>query len=589
MKNEISRRQFIETSAKAGLMVGITAGAGGGRIFAFPEKFDVIIKNGLIVDGEKDKPYKTDLGIVGDRVEELGNLSSAGAKSVIDAEGKVVSPGFIDIHTHSDIALLINSKAESKIRQGVTTELGGNCGACPFPRGESLSPLEKMLKEAVDLDFNWTDLEGYQAEMEKKGIAVNYATLAGQGQIRRQVLGEARRKPSAQEMDVVFVAVKRNIVEKLVRLLDRAGVRPFIIEPASFSMLRAFNADGKIDKKLNMAVIDIDKAGANIIILRHGVPYIVRDIPLSSEDNVPSEEQFLDPVFGKLLNEIKLSFDFHEKQFPSETIDKVLIYSKLPLEGWPELVKKELELPVEVGDPLRGIKIKGGVVPPAAIIGFGLALRDIAKPFIDVNLYKKIFVAYRRKDLFLRVLFLEASSALFLLIILNIFCLRALVPLANELKRTLAERPKEEFAIGIDTIDELKRMEGEMEEKKHLMENIISSRTYFTEKLMDLVNLLPDNIWLSEVDFEEKLDAKDVSKVNRKLNIKGYCVIKEHMKGLDIVRNFLLDLKEKGSINRGMNKADIVSMEKTIIDGEDTASFEILFTNIINEELRIKN
>ena len=203
MKNEISRRQFIETSAKAGLMVGITAGAGGGRIFAFPEKFDVIIKNGLIVDGEKDKPYKTDLGIVGDRVEELGNLSSAGAKSVIDAEGKVVSPGFIDIHTHSDTPLLINPKAESKIRQGVTTELGGNCGGCPFPRKESLSPYEKMLKEAADVDFNWTDLEGYHAEMEKKGIAVNHATLAGQGTIRNYVIGETRRKPTAQEIDAM--------------------------------------------------------------------------------------------------------------------------------------------------------------------------------------------------------------------------------------------------------------------------------------------------------------------------------------------------------------------------------------------------
>ena len=203
MKEKISRRLFIESTAKAGLMIGASIGMGNKRIFASYPHFDLIIKNGLIVDGVNNEPFKSDLGIISGRIAELGNLNSTDAKSVVDAAGKMVTPGFIDIHSHSDSELLINPKAESKIRQGITTELGGNCGHCPFPREKTLSSFEKEWAEELNLDSIWTDLEGYHAEMEKRGIAVNHATLVGQGTVRQLVMGDARRKPTAGEMDVM--------------------------------------------------------------------------------------------------------------------------------------------------------------------------------------------------------------------------------------------------------------------------------------------------------------------------------------------------------------------------------------------------
>jgi N-acyl-D-amino-acid deacylase len=203
MKDKISRRQFIESSAKTGFMIGVSVGIGGKRIFASPQRFDLIIKNGFIIDGENKDAFKSDLGIISDRIQEIGNLSSAEAKKVIDASGKTISPGFVDIHSHSDTELLINPKAESKIRQGVTTDLGGNCGHCPFPRKKELSAFEKNRVEELNLDLNWIDLEGYHSEMEKRGIAVNHATLVGQGTVRRYVMGDARRKPTTQELDTM--------------------------------------------------------------------------------------------------------------------------------------------------------------------------------------------------------------------------------------------------------------------------------------------------------------------------------------------------------------------------------------------------
>jgi N-acyl-D-amino-acid deacylase len=125
MKAKISRREFNVTLAAGTL--GLMAGC------SLKNKFDILIKNGRIIDGSGAGAYKKDIGIIGDKIIAIDDLKSSTADLVIDGEGLVVSPGFIDIHTHTDIQLLVNSKAESKIHQGVTTEVSGNCGSSPFP------------------------------------------------------------------------------------------------------------------------------------------------------------------------------------------------------------------------------------------------------------------------------------------------------------------------------------------------------------------------------------------------------------------------------------------------------------------------
>ncbi|MBP1776449.1 MAG: aminoacylase, partial [candidate division NC10 bacterium] len=95
--------------------------------------FDIVIENGLLVDGTGQGPRRGDVGIADQRIAALGDLRAAPAAQRLDASGCVVSPGFIDIHNHSDIALLTDGRAESMIRQGVTTQVTGNCGLTPAP------------------------------------------------------------------------------------------------------------------------------------------------------------------------------------------------------------------------------------------------------------------------------------------------------------------------------------------------------------------------------------------------------------------------------------------------------------------------
>jgi len=204
MKSSLNRRDFLKMSAQAGALLGLGSGLGRSRSFAFPANFDILIKNGTVIDGLSDSTLKADVGIVGERVHAIGDLASAQARTIIDATGKAVTPGFIDIHSHTDAAeLLVNPKGESKIRQGVTLEVSGNCGGSSFPYKKEVSEQAKRFQKRYGLERDWTDLAGYLSRVQKTGLAFNYITLVGQGTIREYVMNEDRRKPTPAEIELM--------------------------------------------------------------------------------------------------------------------------------------------------------------------------------------------------------------------------------------------------------------------------------------------------------------------------------------------------------------------------------------------------
>jgi len=204
MRSSLNRRDFLRMSAQASVLVGLGAGLGRRMVFSSPPKFDLLIKNGTVINGLSDDSFEADVGIVGERIEAIGDLGSAPARTAIDAAGKAVAPGFIDIHTHTDaVELLVNPKGESKIRQGVTLEVSGNCGSSSFPFKKELSESEKRYAQRFNIERDWVDLAGYFARVQKAGLAFNYVTLVGQGTIREYVLNEDRRKPTAAELELM--------------------------------------------------------------------------------------------------------------------------------------------------------------------------------------------------------------------------------------------------------------------------------------------------------------------------------------------------------------------------------------------------
>jgi N-acyl-D-amino-acid deacylase len=219
MKKTITRRNFLKKSSK----FVAAAGFGGCGILlkgcALKKDFDLIIRGGYILDGSGAEAFEADIGISENYIKEIGQILSVRGKSVIEAKDLVVCPGFIDAHDHTDVELLVNPKAESSIRQGITTLVSGNCGGSPFPIAEEIYEESKEnLKELYQLDLTWRDINGFFSRLEEKGIALNYSTLVGQGAIRGAAMGFNDRPPSQEELEKMKKMVAENIESGAVGL-----------------------------------------------------------------------------------------------------------------------------------------------------------------------------------------------------------------------------------------------------------------------------------------------------------------------------------------------------------------------------------
>ena len=191
----MNRSEFLKNS----IALGSLALAGKNSLFArdVSGPLDLLLKNCLIVDGTGGPAFHGDVGIRGDRIVKMGRMDGLEAKRTIDVGGQVVVPGFIDIHSHSDLTLLSDGKAESKIYQGVTTEVVGQDGRSMAP----LNPERKSyFKEQFGFDPPWNDFTGYFNTLVDSGISLNVSSMVGAGTLREYVLGREERQATSDEL-----------------------------------------------------------------------------------------------------------------------------------------------------------------------------------------------------------------------------------------------------------------------------------------------------------------------------------------------------------------------------------------------------
>lgn len=169
---------------------------------------DIKIINAKIIDGTGSPAYDGEVGIVEDKITKIGDLSNEDAKTVIDAKGNVVAPGFIDMHTHSDMSLVYDRNASSRIYSGVTTDVIGNCGIGVAPVKEENKQLlldylgtRIVGSMPVKLELKWDSYESYIEYMEEKPPAVNVAPLLAQGPIRIYEMGFSKEEPTDKELE----------------------------------------------------------------------------------------------------------------------------------------------------------------------------------------------------------------------------------------------------------------------------------------------------------------------------------------------------------------------------------------------------
>ena len=169
------------------------------RAEAAEARYDLVITHGRIVDGTGSPWYSADVGIRAGRIAAIGNLSPAVGAPTLDAHGLVVTPGFIDMLGQSELSILVEPRLPSKIFQGITTEITGE-GNSVAPLNDAIVQADQKVYEHYGLTADWRTLRQYFARLEKQRIGINFATYVGATSVRRMVLGDADRQPSAAQL-----------------------------------------------------------------------------------------------------------------------------------------------------------------------------------------------------------------------------------------------------------------------------------------------------------------------------------------------------------------------------------------------------
>jgi len=281
--------------------------------------FNLIIKNGKILDGSGNDWFNFDLGILNDKIEFIGNLNKKDGESLIDAKGKIVSPGFIDIHSHSDISAIIYPTSDSKILQGVTTEVVGNCGFSLAPvKKENLELFKNFIGNEISsqLTWNWRTMDEFYQEVEKIGNSVNFVPLVGHGSLRVAVMGYDNREPTDNELREM-----KNLLENEMKSGYFGMSTGLEYAPASYSKREEIIELAKVLNKYGgIYATHIRNEGSDVIeaineaitiAKEAGVPLEISHIKVIGKNNWDKDEKILKLIYDSRKKGIEVNADVY--------------------------------------------------------------------------------------------------------------------------------------------------------------------------------------------------------------------------------------------------------------------------------------
>jgi len=208
--------------------------------------YDLLISGGVVYNGLGNAGVEADIAVKSDRIVHIDRrIDRKSSIRVIEAKGLAVAPGFIDPHSHTDIELLVNPRAESKIRQGVTTEIAGNCGFTYFPLStRTFEEKRAILEKGYGLDLDWRDIREFLSRLERQGIAVNYGTFLGHGALRESIVGLEDRMSEDSEIEAM-----QAVTETYMRAGAFGLSTGLIYAPGSFAQSEEIEALCRVVKR----------------------------------------------------------------------------------------------------------------------------------------------------------------------------------------------------------------------------------------------------------------------------------------------------------------------------------------------------
>jgi N-acyl-D-amino-acid deacylase len=278
------------------------------------DSFDVLIKGGMVYDGTGETPRRSDVGIRGDRIVAIGDLQRASARSVIDATGLAVTPGFINMLSHSEVSLIADGRSMGELKQGVTTQIFGE---------SSMGPLNDEMKKRrlaqqgdIKYEIAWTTLAEYLTYLEKRGVSQNFASFIGAPTVREYVIGLEDKPPTPEQLDKM---------RELVRQEMEAGAlgitTALIYPPATFARTDELIELSKVAAKYKGKYIAHIRSEANqlteaveetIRISREaGLPAEIYHLKASGQENWPKLDRVIAMIEEARRQGLKITADMY--------------------------------------------------------------------------------------------------------------------------------------------------------------------------------------------------------------------------------------------------------------------------------------
>ncbi len=327
-----------------------------------PPAFDVIIRGGTVYDGTGEAGRRADVGLRGDRIASVGDLTGVPATTIVDATGLAVAPGFINMLSWSTESLLIDGRSQGEIRQGVTTEI--------FGEGSSMGPLtpemkRRAIKEQGDLkyDITWTTLSEYLRELERRGVSPNVASYIGAATIRDYVVGLEDRAPTAQELDRMRALVRDEMEAGALGIGSSLIYAPgFYAKTSELIELckAAVPYRGKYITHMRSEGNRLEESVQEVLRIAReaGVPAEIYHLKAAGRDNWPKMDRVLTMINDARAEGLKITADMYTYPAGATGLDAAM--PPWVLDGGWEAAFKRLR------DPAQRAKIAAAITTPTS-------------------------------------------------------------------------------------------------------------------------------------------------------------------------------------------------------------------------------
>jgi N-acyl-D-aspartate/D-glutamate deacylase len=351
----------ILSVALAGLSLAAAAGCKPAATPSSGGRFDVLLRGGTVYDGTGAAPIKADIGIRGDRIAAIGDLSTANARIDLSVAGYAVSPGFINMLSWATESLIVDGRSLGDISQGVTTEI--------FGEGTSLGPLTPEMKTRwkseqgdIKFDYEWTTLSGYLKYLQRRGISPNVASFIGAGTIREYVVGLNNRPPTDAELDRMRTLVREEmeagalgIGSSLIYAPDSFATTEELIELCKVAA--AYR--GKYISHMRSEGARLHEAIDELIRISReaGLPAEIYHLKAAGESNWPKMDRALAQIEAARASGLKITADMYT--YPAGATGFNAAMPPWALDGGYQALFKRLR------DPGERAKIKAAMMTPA--------------------------------------------------------------------------------------------------------------------------------------------------------------------------------------------------------------------------------